>query len=120
MIRAARAFSPALAHGDARGDRDDVLQRTGELDAQQVVGWIGTERMAGDAVRHRPCHAEIVAGDRDRGRQPARHLEGEGRAGQGGNDRVGPFGAHDLAQAQPGRALQPLAVITSSAAWPGS
>ena len=54
------------------GERDDVLRRRAELDADDVVGHVDAEEDRVDRDLHAYCELEVVARHDGRGREPAR------------------------------------------------
>ena len=80
--RGHRVVAEAEALDDARGDRDDVLQRAADLDAGDVVGRVEPQRRPAELLLD---EARGVGGRRrhdDRRRQPGRDLGRERRPGQ--------------------------------------
>ena len=67
---------------DAAGDRQDVLDRATNLDAERVLGQIGSKPCASERFDKPTRETRIAAGDCHRGRQIARHLGREARPGQ--------------------------------------
>ena len=80
--RGARAFAQPQAVDDAAGDGIDVLRRAAERDADQIVARIGPERRVRRASPEGAARSSMPRRDGDGGRQAARHIAREGRAGQ--------------------------------------
>ena len=80
--RRARARAQAPACGDAAGDRKHVLGRAADLDAANVARVIEPEIRPVQKPAKRSRQRVVRAGERHRGRQPRRHVGGEGWAGQ--------------------------------------
>src|SRR5262249_5086107 len=74
--------SEAEAFEHAGSDGDDVLQRAGDLDADDVGGVIEPESGAGKRLLHDLREVDVARGDDRRGWIAARHFERECRAGQ--------------------------------------
>ena len=88
--------------GGAGGDREDVLERAAQLDADEVAVDVEPEPAAAEPSLD-PLGERLVVGRHDRrGRQAAGDLEGEVRSGQRGDPgRVEPAGlGDDLAHPQ--------------------
>ena len=86
--RGHRVVPEPSALDDARGDRDDVLQRAADLDADHVVARVEPERGAAELLLHALRGRGIGRRGEHRGRQSARDFRGEARAGQH-DDRQG-------------------------------
>ena len=94
VTSAARAFRPRQAHArpsvaDADRDREHVLDRAADLDADQVVGGVDAQRSR-CAARRRPRRAapRRALADDQRRRLAARDLDREARAGQHADPRT--------------------------------
>src|SRR5919197_3880756 len=98
------------AHAVARAgpERHDVLQRAGELDADQVVVRVHAEGSRADEGLELARHRRILRGDDRRRRQPARDLARDVRAGEDRERHARHRGAEDLAHAAARLGLDPL------------
>ena len=90
VVIAAFALSPEPERVDRAGDdRDDVLQRPGELDAKEVAVAVEAQGRAREALDDGLADRIAGRGD-DRGRrQPAGDLRREVRPRQGGHPALG-------------------------------
>ena len=80
--RGVGAGAEPAAGDDAGGDGEHVLGGAADLDAAHVGGMIGPQRRRAERARQRHRHCLVAGGERDRGRQAARHVGGKARAGE--------------------------------------
>src|SRR6185312_4350805 len=104
----ARIVAELASLDDAASDGEHVLDRAADLGAGHVVAEIGTESPGAERVGQHAAERSVARRQRHRGRQAARHLGGEGRAGQNGDRRRGYFRGDDLAQQRAGPGLDTL------------
>ena len=110
VTSAARALRPrAHAVGDAGGDREHVLDRAADLDADRIGRGVDAQARVMEGGDGGGAHAGVAARGDERGRLAARDLDREARPGQHADARRRRHRARDLVAERAGRVLEALA-----------
>ena len=114
----AGAILPAF--DDARCDSQHVLDRAADLHRADVVGPIDAEVPVGQRVHQGFAQRAILACERHRHGQVARHLGREARPRQHSEPRLGQFLAYASLISAPVSSSKPLVQMTTGVPAPGA